>query len=220
MSPINQKVQQIITAPEDQLRTALKVLCSSDPETCERVWEALLEIIALDAQPRVKALKRKADDETAEDEAPIEDAKRPRLIDDVHHCVQCDQTFRESDNRDDACLYHPGGLKRRESSRVGADAVTEESEPIEDHEIWVSLDDWDGEMDTEEMRDYFPEAFLFPCCRQNSMTEGCRYSRHWAADDERGVVPFPDARDTAGDSKDAAIEISDDEEQGLGEEKE
>ena len=104
MPPINQQVQQIITAPEHQLRAALKVVCFADPETCQRVWGALSEIIAIEAQPQVRALKRKADDGNRDDEEFADDSKRPKLIDDVHHCVQCDQTFRESENTNNVFL--------------------------------------------------------------------------------------------------------------------
>jgi len=83
---------------------------------------------------------------------------------------------------------------------------------MRNHDVWADLDDWDGEMDTPDMRNDFPEAFWFPCCHQDGTTMGCKYSRHWAADDQRGAVPFPDANESVRNSKDAAIGISDGEE--------
>jgi hypothetical protein len=83
-------------------------------------------------------------------------------------------------------------------------------EPNEDHDFWADMDDWMGEY--EDFQDDNPEAFWFTCCNKDGTTKGCTYGRHWAVDDERGPVPFPDAEDVGEGAKEAVIVISDDSE--------
>jgi len=49
--------------------------------------------------------KRKVGDEDAVEKL----AKRAKLANDIHICDQCEGSFLESANSDDACQYHPGG---------------------------------------------------------------------------------------------------------------
>jgi len=108
MAPIDEITQKNINAPEHQLRALLKVLCTSHSETRDRVWDCLSVFISFDTEPLVKATKRKAND--VPDSISESDAKRAKLelINDIHHCVRCNQSFLESENNKEACWYHPG----------------------------------------------------------------------------------------------------------------
>lgn len=39
--------------------------------------------------------------------------------------------------------------------------------------------------DTEENRRICPEGFIWGCCEEDGRSKGCKWSRHWAHDDER-----------------------------------
>jgi len=108
MAPIDEITQKNINAPEHQLRALLKVQCTSHSETRDRVWDCLSVFISFDTEPLVKATKRKAND--VPDSISESDAKRAKLelINDIHHCVRCNQSFLESENNKEACWYHPG----------------------------------------------------------------------------------------------------------------
>jgi len=103
MAPIDPKIQDIVNAPEEQLRAVLKVLSTSDNETRDRIWICLSQVAALN---RANPLKRKVDDESDD---PVS-SKRTKLVEDVHYCVRsgCNQAFLESRNHESACFFHTG----------------------------------------------------------------------------------------------------------------
>ena len=52
-----------------------------------------------------------------------------------------------------------------------------ETEP--DYDMFVDHDeDCHGVIDSEEMREDFPENFKYTCCGQDGTSEGCRKGRH------------------------------------------
>jgi len=104
----------ILKAPEHQLRALLKLLLSiQDPKLHTKVKELYSDVVQLDQSPGDK--KRKAD---AEDSAEESKKKRVKLelVHDINICDQCEETFLESENDENACRYHPGkSLSNRKS---------------------------------------------------------------------------------------------------------
>ena len=66
--------------------------------------------------------------------------------------------------------------------------------------VWDTLD-WDGEdeLDTDEMREEYPEGFYYECCGDAGDSKGCTWGMHKSGNGDKGA--------NVGE----AIEISDDE---------
>ncbi|KAK0760642.1 hypothetical protein N5P37_006837 [Trichoderma harzianum] len=76
-------------------------------------------------------------------------------------CVQCSATFDPSDTAKN-CFYHNGQL-----------------EADYDGDFWADHDeDCHGTIDTDEMREEFPEGFIWNCCDKGGDDIGCRWGRH------------------------------------------
>ncbi|KAK0645338.1 hypothetical protein DIS24_g7988 [Lasiodiplodia hormozganensis] len=81
-------------------------------------------------------------------------------------CEQCHKEFDTTKNSSDACVWHSGDL---EVDVYG--------------DFWADHDeDYHGEIDTEEMREEFPDGFIWEgCCEQRGSAKGCEVSEHVAA---------------------------------------
>ncbi|PNP56209.1 hypothetical protein THARTR1_03734 [Trichoderma harzianum] len=80
-------------------------------------------------------------------------------------CVQCNSTFDPSDSKN--CVYHDGEL-----------------EVYEDDDFWADHDeDCHGIIDSDEMREEFPEGFKWSCCNETGEAKGCQRGRHQADPD-------------------------------------
>ncbi|KAL6821370.1 hypothetical protein V8C40DRAFT_250193 [Trichoderma camerunense] len=76
-------------------------------------------------------------------------------------CIQCDSPFDPNDNARN-CFYHNGEL-----------------EVNDDDDFWADHDeDCHGIIDTDEMREEFPEGFRWSCCDKSGEAAGCRWARH------------------------------------------
>ncbi|OPB44872.1 hypothetical protein A0O28_0090100 [Trichoderma guizhouense] len=74
---------------------------------------------------------------------------------------KCSATFDPSDTAKN-CFYHNGEL-----------------EPDYDGDFWADHDEnCHGTIDTDEMRDEFPEGFIWSCCDKGGDDIGCRWGRH------------------------------------------
>ncbi|KAM6537641.1 hypothetical protein FALCPG4_003552 [Fusarium falciforme] len=79
-------------------------------------------------------------------------------------CVQCDQPFTEEENDKKACWYHWGEL-----------------EVDYDGDFWADHDErCHGTIDTDEMREEFPDGFTWNCCDNTGSEKGCVTGRHEA----------------------------------------
>ncbi|KAK7756636.1 hypothetical protein SLS62_001473 [Diatrype stigma] len=64
--------------------------------------------------------------------------------------------------------------------------MVRELEVDDDNDFWADHDeDCHGTIDTDEMREEFPEGFFWNCCDKPGTAEGCTRGRHRAADDWR-----------------------------------
>ena len=53
------------------------------------------------------------------------------------------------------------------------------------NDFWADHDeDCHGIIDTDEMREEFPDGFMWDCCEELGGTEGCTVGRHHAADEK------------------------------------
>ncbi|KAJ9205249.1 hypothetical protein C8Q69DRAFT_113590 [Paecilomyces variotii] len=94
--------------------------------------------------------------------APIAGTKRLRLR--YVRCENCEQQFDIVTNTATSCRYHP-----------------EYSEP--DYDLFVDHDeDCHGTIDSSEMREQFPEKFIYPCCDRTGVEEPCTVDWHRESD--------------------------------------
>ncbi|KAG2145352.1 uncharacterized protein EDB93DRAFT_1151899 [Suillus bovinus] len=96
-------------------------------------------------------------------EAMVVNGKKRKAVPRWDVCANCKEEYDISGERDDEeCCYHSGHLN-----------VDEEF--FADHD-----EDCHGPMDTEENRADFPEGFIWTCCDENALSEGCETGQHVA----------------------------------------
>ncbi|TLS29255.1 hypothetical protein PpBr36_00025, partial [Pyricularia pennisetigena] len=157
-------MDRIKALPERTAYTVLLALCN-DPSILKRAVE-FSELL----QPPP---------ETAHYEPPTSQSQRKKrkspmvyeensedVDDDQYECARCGQIFLRSQDREDACVYHEGDV-----------------EPDYDG-FWEDLEDFDeendGPIDTDEMRQRFPQGFFWDCCgkKLSDQGSGCRTGYH------------------------------------------
>jgi len=75
-----------------------------------------------------------------------------------------------------------------------------------DSDFWADHDiRRHGLHDTEENRQEYPEGFIWNCCQEDGTSKGCKWSIHWAHDDERAKK----LRELDGDDEDDEDEDED-----------
>ncbi|KAL2278693.1 hypothetical protein FJTKL_14252 [Diaporthe vaccinii] len=85
-------------------------------------------------------------------------------------CVRCGESFSEEANDSKASTYHHGRME------IGVD----------DEDFWADHDeDCGGEIDTEEMREEYPEGFTWNYCDQVGTAPGCTKGHHYAIEGKR-----------------------------------
>ncbi|KAF2734513.1 hypothetical protein EJ04DRAFT_436920, partial [Polyplosphaeria fusca] len=85
-------------------------------------------------------------------------------------CEQCDLEYDVTTNTDASCLWHFGKLK----IDYGGD-------------FWDAHDeDRDGIIDSEEIRDKYPQGFDWSCCYKNGKTAGRIVGKHRPDETKRG----------------------------------
>ncbi|KAG8626355.1 hypothetical protein KVT40_005300 [Elsinoe batatas] len=78
------------------------------------------------------------------------------------HCVNCKEEFDVNFNDEVACRWHDGEL-----------------EVDWDGDFWADHDeDCHGTIDTEDMREEYPEGFTWSCCDEPGGSEGCQVGEH------------------------------------------
>ncbi|KAJ5827107.1 hypothetical protein N7447_003870 [Penicillium robsamsonii] len=79
-------------------------------------------------------------------------------------CINCKKEFDVTTNTEKACRYHPSMTARPRSSMRNK-LIYKENEPTGE-DLYVDI--WDEfDVDTDEMREDFPECFTFSCCDGN-----------------------------------------------------
>ncbi|KAK8192840.1 uncharacterized protein BKA78DRAFT_367860 [Phyllosticta capitalensis] len=83
-------------------------------------------------------------------------------------CLRCRSEFDVTENDDLACTYHYGSLDVWD-------------------DFWADHDeDVHGTIDTDKMRENFPDGFVYSCCGESANANGCVYGRH---EEEKDVEP-------------------------------
>ncbi|RMZ68880.1 hypothetical protein GMOD_00002765 [Pyrenophora seminiperda CCB06] len=77
-------------------------------------------------------------------------------------CKQCDEEYKVLLNDRWSCVWHPGELE-----------VDWEGGFWADHEENIH-----GEIDNQDMREVYPEGFMYTCCDELGSADGCKTSRH------------------------------------------
>ncbi|KAG2122764.1 hypothetical protein DEU56DRAFT_831229 [Suillus clintonianus] len=94
-------------------------------------------------------------------EAVVVSGKKRKAVPRWNVCANCEEEYDVSDERDDEeCRYHSGNLE------VDEDFFADHDERCH------------GPMDTEENRASFPEGFIWDCCDEDTVSEGCETGQH------------------------------------------
>ncbi|KAF4974375.1 hypothetical protein FZEAL_8707 [Fusarium zealandicum] len=165
-------------APDHRIRAVLLALCS-DSKVKRRALEYCDALQSADASG--------AQTETAA--TSVAAGTKRKATSDLFVCVQCDETFTSGDNNDKECAYHWGELEVDDS-----------------RDFWADHDEnCHGIIDTEEMRDEYPEGFIWSCCDQLGNTTGCKFGRHESHPDkskrETGSEPLSSEDDDDDDNE-------------------
>ncbi|KAI6366478.1 hypothetical protein MCOR25_005125 [Pyricularia grisea] len=157
-------MDRIKALPERTAYTVLLALCN-DPSILKRAVE-FSELL----QPPPES----AHYEPSASQSQRKKRKSPMVYtedyedEDEFECERCSETFLRSQDREGACVYHEG-----------------EVEPDYDG-FWEDLEDFDedndGPIDTDEMRQRFPQGFFWDCCgkKLSDQGSGCRTGSHMA----------------------------------------
>ncbi|KAK4161603.1 hypothetical protein QBC43DRAFT_323295 [Cladorrhinum sp. PSN259] len=86
--PSLQLVQDVVNAPEAELRAVVRAFCVADRQVYGRLSDYLENL----QQARL----------------PVTGRKRKRNISDFRVCYRCEKAFFESENTEGVCQYHPG----------------------------------------------------------------------------------------------------------------
>ncbi|KAI1761370.1 hypothetical protein GGR53DRAFT_469369 [Hypoxylon sp. FL1150] len=148
----------LVKAPENVVRAILIALCS-DADINRKANGYLKKITSKTASEASKS-----------SDATETNARKRKASVDVSICVQCQQPFYKDENNAQACKFHNGNL-----------------EVNDDDDFWADHDEnVHGEIDTEWMREEFPDGFTWDCCGKSGDTTGCVLGQHAATGARKG----------------------------------
>lgn len=172
-------VQAIQQASQPRLASTLLALLECPQAKAIIEGQLLLNCASLACSPtsRKRALESSA--------SPRKAQKRIRY----QTCTQCKKEFDASNNSNNACKWHPGELVLHlkaiwsnhhvldPAPGCCSDKQLGELELDHDSSTWDDWDEsWCPEKDT--MADEMPEGFLWTCCDEDGLAEGCNTTRH------------------------------------------
>ncbi|KAJ5727902.1 hypothetical protein N7493_005722 [Penicillium malachiteum] len=156
----------IDTASEKVLREVFKSICKEVPEArIEAVKQLLVENTTSDNDEESNSNNDSENPSISKTNTSNTKMVVPRYA----VCQNCEMDFETAKNSSTACRYHP-----------------QRSEPTEEMYVDVYEGD-DFEIDSEEMREDFPERFEFPCCSATlkDNPHGCEVGLHVDASAQR-----------------------------------
>ncbi len=90
-------------------------------------------------------------------------------------CIQCNEEYNVLQNDKESCTWHPGTALL--CFIITVLKLAGSREPDYESEVW---DDWDEDCHGRilDQEDEFPEGFIWRCCEENGIHEGCELGRH------------------------------------------
>ncbi|KAJ3521682.1 hypothetical protein NM208_g13182 [Fusarium decemcellulare] len=151
----------------------------------EQQIRAILLALCEDQKVRRHALEHY---EALQAAASSETSLKRKAKDDLFVCVQCGEAFTNDENHKEACCYHWGEL-----------------EPDYDSMRWADHDErCHGTIDSDEMREAYPDGFIWNCCDELGDTTGCTLGRHESHPDKskKGTGEEPSESESDDDDDD------------------
>ncbi|EMD94608.1 hypothetical protein COCC4DRAFT_75017 [Bipolaris maydis ATCC 48331] len=150
----------IDSATPERVRALLKHLSTTSPANFAYIQGELM--LRPGALKRARSEEQdKEDDDTESDysdeqtDAPV---RRPRF--DI--CEQCGEEYDVLHNEKKSCQWHEGEL-----------------EVDYEGDFWADHDErCHGTIDTQDMREVYPEGFIWSCCDELGTEPGCKETRH------------------------------------------
>lgn len=209
----------LFNASDEAVRVILVALCDD-----ARVYSKALKYLAL-VEPQGNLVNHKAEGGNPQG-GP--NPKKRKLAPTLSICVQCGQAFYEGTT--DRCRYHDGTKWQRAGCRslptrifeVHQDKLTPglgELEPDYDGDFWADHDErCHGVIDTDTMREDFPDGFVWDCCNRLGSEPGCQKGYHESNPEKKCGQYGSEAEDT-GKSEDGGEEEGEEKGDEEGEEK-
>ncbi|KAI0976272.1 hypothetical protein F4678DRAFT_416527 [Xylaria arbuscula] len=161
----NSDFAKLADAPPEILRAILIALCK-DPYQKRKAMSYFTKLEALESKQRqaVGTSTSTSTDETSNGSGSSS-ADRPnkrRAESELAICTNCKEPFSSDDNPSDACRYHPGDMEENPESS-----------------LWDDWEDWrEGDPDSEEYKEEYPEGYFWDCCDQPGDSVGCARAPH------------------------------------------
>lgn len=191
-------------ASDSTVRAILTALCDD-----RRVYAKALQYLDL-LEPGAKTKAKSA-------AMSGTDSKKRKPISTLSICVQCDEPFYEDST--EKCRYHYGKSRFYSSpllsfnvaviisSKVSIGGLTVgigELEPDYESDFWADHDEnCHGTINTDEMREEFPDGFEWTCCEQLGSAPGCKLGRHESNPEKSKKGKYvSDSEDNIGTSED------------------
>ncbi|KAH6617648.1 hypothetical protein F5144DRAFT_587025 [Chaetomium tenue] len=175
----------LFNASDEAVRAILIALCDD-----ARVYSKALKYLAL-IEPKGNHLVSGKAEGGNPQSGP--NSKKRKLVPTLSICIQCGQAFHEGTT--DRCRYHDGEL-----------------EPDYDGDFWADHDErCHGVIDTDSMREDFPDGFVWDCCNRLGSEPGCQKGYHESNPEKKCSQSGSEAEDT-GESEDGGEEEGEDNE--------
>ncbi|KAH7014231.1 uncharacterized protein B0I36DRAFT_369210 [Microdochium trichocladiopsis] len=158
------------TASDRHIRAVLTALCRKDRKL-ER--EALTMLAHLET---FETSRLQAKNSQQPPPSSVLGVKRKMASEDDHHssgagtggaaeiCVKCGSAFDSDTNNTQACRSHPDGAT---------------TEPDDEGDFWADHDeDCHGIIDSKELREEYPDGYLWTCCGETGSHPGCQIGPH------------------------------------------
>ncbi|KAJ5287744.1 hypothetical protein N7478_003430 [Penicillium angulare] len=167
--------EAIDESSEEVLASMLKEICQKYPSITEFVQSRLLVCEDEVARPGTSATPTSvheggnSSNDEGEDTTSATASRSGKLKKRYARCENCEEEFDVTGNTVTSCSYHPS-----------------ESEP--NYEEFLDHDeDCHGIIDSDEMREDYPEKFYFVCCDRRYNEKGCVIDWHLETDNDSGV---------------------------------
>ncbi|KAF2111595.1 hypothetical protein BDV96DRAFT_623661 [Lophiotrema nucula] len=155
--------EAIDTTSVDRLREFVRELCASSETGRKHFSDRLLlsEPIA-DNAPMAEDKENEPTEGGASTSQKRKRTEEYTVQQRYEMCTQCETEYDVSTNSSTSCVWHDGY-----------------TEPDYDGDFWADPDeDCHGTIDTDDMREEFPEGFVWNCCDAEGDARGCQTGEH------------------------------------------
>ncbi|KAJ5025211.1 hypothetical protein J3E72DRAFT_386423 [Bipolaris maydis] len=150
----------IDSATRERVCALLKHLSTTSPSNFAYVQGELM--LRPGTLKRARSEDQDEEDDVSGSDYSDEQSHAPARRQRFEICEQCNKEYDVLHNEKKSCEWHSGDL-----------------EPDYENDFWADHDeDCHGIIDTPEMREDYPEGFMWTCCNKLGDAPGCKQTRH------------------------------------------